>query len=374
MATTDSIMKIPARTAIIGRIPGYNGAIDSTGAFEKELLKGVTFVDLRPMSYKFGDALKSFELKDIWDNKNNFTTRPGLFEADTSTSKKIFQQILNRMADDFKGMSPGFNNVDMIRIIGANDSTFQETFSNSYEGVNVAAEIANTAKNMAQNTKVLGTMTKGFKSYSHAGMMDLLGKTGNAINTAVNGQAGTTVGDMLTGAALGLKLAAPSMWNDSQYSSTLTMFVKLVAPVGTRECVQHNIIEPLLYLLAASSPITYGGIMYGYPLLWDVQAHGITNFRLGGIAAMSLMRGSFETTFNKDLQPTVIDVRLTIVPVMNDFAVQTMVGSEQESAYATPSALGTLNAGDLRRGILNDRSDMGAIELDRTVEITTIKL
>jgi len=374
MAVNDSIMKIPLNTAIIGRIPGYNGAIDSTGAFAKELLKGVTFVDLRPMSYKFGDALETFEIKDIWDSKNNFTTRPGLFEADTSTSKKIFRQILERMEWDFDDMSFAFSNVDMIRIIGANDSTFQETFSNSYEGVNVAAEFANNIKDSAQNNKLIGALTKGFKSYSHAGMMDLLGKTSSAVNTTVGGQAGTTVGDMLMGAAFGLKLAAPSMWNDSQYSSTLTMFVKLVAPVGTKECVQHNIIEPLLYLLAASSPITYGGVMYGYPLLWDVQAHGITNFRLGGIAAMSLMRGSFETTFNKDLQPTVIDVRLTIVPVMNDFAVQTMVGPEQTSAYDNPTALGTLNAGDLRRGILNDRTDMSANENKGVVEITTIKL
>jgi hypothetical protein len=180
-----------------------------------------------------------------------------------------------------------------------------------------------------------------------------MGSLSNNIRNANDGAFSSAV-DIATGAFYGMDIAAPTQWQSSSYTSTLTVFVKLIAPAGTPECIERNILEPLLYLLAAASPITYGGIMYGFPLLWDIHAHGITNFRLGGIAAMSIIRGSFETTFNKLLQPTVIDVRLTLVPVLNDFASQVYLSEGQNSMYKHPEELGAQNPADIRRGVLNN--------------------
>jgi hypothetical protein len=170
-----------------------------------------------------------------------------------------------------------------------------------------------------------------------------------------------------------MDMAVPTMWNGSSYTSNLTLFIKLVAPVGTSECIQKNILEPILYLLAASSPLTYNGIMYGFPLLWDIQGQGITNFRIGGIQNMSLIRGSFETTFNHLLQPTVIDVRLTLVPLLNDFAVQT--NSPNASPIYAPENrkyLGVQNPADIKQGLMNVH-DYGST-IGANDEVRTIKL
>jgi len=169
----------------------------------------------------------------------------------------------------------------------------------------------------------------------------------------------------------GMQLAVPTMWSQSQYTSTLTVFIKLVAPTGSEACIQKNIIEPILMLLAASSPVTVGGTMYGFPSLWDIHAHGITNFRLGGIAALSLIRGSFETTFTADLKPTSIDVRMTLVPLINDFGVQMAnLKGDEHSIYKHPEDLGVQNPGDIYRGMTNTTLGSSGSE----VTINTIKL
>jgi hypothetical protein len=210
-----------------------------------------------------------------------------------------------------------------------------------------------------------GQLLKGTKGYSHADMINLMGEA-----YAKVGEVGpNALADIATGAFFGMDMALPTQWRSSSYTSSLTVFIKLVSPVGTEACIKKNILEPLLYLIAASSPITYGGIMYGFPLLWDIQAQGITNFRLGGIAAMSLIRGSFETTFNKTLQPTVIDVRLTIIPVLNEFASQVKADGQPE-IYKTPDTLGVANPSDIDRGLMNKTQLSPASK----TEILSIKL
>jgi hypothetical protein len=173
------------------------------------------------------------------------------------------------------------------------------------------------------------------------------GSEGGAFNNATQ---------LLQGAAYGLNIAAPDLWSSSQYTSNLSIFIKLISPTGQKECIKRNIVEPLMHLIAAASPITAFGVVYGYPILWQVHAHGITNFRIGAIAALTLPRGSFETTFTKALQPTIIDVRLTIVSLLNDFATQTdSTDGGVKNIYDKSNSqyLGVQNPADIHRGTFN---------------------
>jgi len=368
---------------IIGRIPGYNENIDTNNEFAHELLKGVTFIDLKPASYK---------LLDVLGADGGFNTAMGgdlgkllksssIFKTDTTKLPEVFAGILNRMQKDFN-LSNDFAGKNTLRIIAANDSTFTESFSNDFGDENsiisgvksIASKLGNmpgktgTIKNK-MNSAISGVKTltgiagKGVQGLSYADNIALAGMMAKKLDGA-SGSAG--LADLMAGAFFGMNLAAPKQWRSSQYSSQLTLFVKLVAPVGSPECVKRNIVEPIMYLLAASSPLTYAGSMYGFPLLWNVQAHGITNFKVGAITSMAIMRGSFETTFNHLLQPTIVDVRLTITPLISDFAVQTDTGAP--SAYKDEVALGATNPGDLHRGMTNSSG------LQIKEDILTIKL
>jgi len=360
------ITPLPANTAVIGRIPGYNRNIDAEGKFEKELLKGVTFIDLRPTSYKFGDALQTHSFFNLWDDIKATLDAPGLFQEDTQLAQVLFSKILVKMQTDL-GLPASFANNQMIRIIAANESTFNEVLSNSFDEDNaLMAKVSDWSKNLSNSFG--GQLIKGAKGFSHSGIIAELGKAYESMNQAAGANSFV---DLIAGSLWGMDMAVPSTWQRSSYTSTLSLMIKLVSPTGSEKCIQKNILEPLLYLLAAASPITYGGIMYGFPMLWNVHAHGITNFRLGSIAAMTITRGSFETTFTKMLQPTVIDVRLTLIPIMNDFAVQ-VYADGQKSIYTEENQkwLGVQHPGDIKRGLMNNPRGINA---DKT-EIVSIKL
>jgi hypothetical protein len=346
-------------TAVIGRVPGFNKNTDKDGEFARQLLKGVTFVDLLPMSYRVSEVVAKMDIKTLFNQLSEIIKKPSIFEADSESMMKIFSGVLERMQNDF-GLSKGFADASMIRIIGANDSTFTETFSNDFGQENSLVSMAKSASESLRNANPIirsgaTAIVSGIKGFSYSYLINLVGGAAKNLGN-LTGQ--NLLSELLTGAFFGMNIAAPKQWGGSSYSSTLNMFIKLVAPVGSPECIKKNILEPLLYLLAAASPITYGGSMYGFPLLWDVQAHGITNFRLGAIAAMTITRGSFETTFNYLLQPTIVDVRLTIVPLLTDFAVQT--SDSDQSIYTDEAAgyFGVQNPSDLKRGVTNERAGM----------------
>jgi hypothetical protein len=363
-----AILSLPENTMVIGKIPGYNKNIDQNGNFSTELLKGVTFIDLRPMSYVFAKGLDDISANNILAHLKELFNKKGLFTRESDKMTEIFKGIIKRMSDDFS-LSSNFANTEMIRLIAANDSTFTETFTNDYGETNLVADGFNKVKGKLGSTGKL--LAKGLRSQSHSDMISILGDLSTKFKDVSNAATLDSLNEITVGAMAGMQMATPTIWSQSQYTSTLTVFVKLVAPTGTAKCIQKNIIEPVLMLLAASSPVTVGGTMYGFPPLWDIHAHGITNFRLGGIAALSLIRGSFETTFTSDLKPTVIDVRMTLVPLLNDFATQLDNLTDKDSSiYLDPEGLGVQNPGDIYRGMTNTKM----LDPGDKVTINTIKL
>ncbi len=380
--------------AIIGRIPGYNVKIDSTHEFEQELLKGITYIDMYPTSYTdslglLANASKATSVSNIFstDALNFFGDQlaklfesPGLVQsvppAKSSTvngqdpSSALFQSVLKRMEDSF-GLTKGFAKKKSIRIVAANDSTFTEVFSNSFGAENVVTSMFESAKTMANNIPYTSQATKAVRSFDSLAMQNLVGFAHKNLNETTGS---TTLASILSGVALGLNIAAPKIWSNSQYDSTLTLFIKLISPTGQPDCIRKNILEPLLYLIAASSPVTAYGVVYGYPLMWQVHAHGITNFRIGSVAALSIIRGSFETTFTKALQPTVVDVRLTIIPLLTDFASQTNL-SNADSIYdkKNESFLGVQNPADVVRGTMN-KGPVGNHPEAKTPSIVSVRI
>ncbi len=377
--------------AIIGKIPGYNANIDAGGIFEKELLKGVTYIDLYPTAYVdafqlyntatdtgSGAANTSAGPKNIHpfgiDLKKLFVS-PGLVQSIPSSaspkdpSSEMFKGILRKMQASFK-LDESFSAKKGLRIIAANDSTFTETFTNSFDNENAFVSGYNNLKGNLQSKSLVSQALKGAKTLNSNAMYDLLGMMHKNA-----GNSGVTLQDLGMGAVLGMNVASPAVWSASQYNSTLTMFIKLVSPTGQADCIRKNILEPLMYLIAATSPITGYGVVYGFPLLWQVHAQGITNFRIGSVAAMSIIRGSFETTFTKALQPTVVDVRLTVIPLLSDFAsqVESAASAKVPNIYDTDQAhfLGVQNPADINRGLMNT---LPIGQTNKTAPIVSIRL
>ncbi len=377
-----------ATRAIIGRIPGYNENIDATGEFAEDLKKGITYIDLYPTAYvdalivggsstgSDSSTLFGESLNELFKNPGMVMSNPpGKATAQTANtgqdpSAVMFSGVLARMQRAF-GIDKSFADAKALRIVAANDSTFTEVFSNSFDAENMAVTGFNFVKDTINKIPFAGSLTKGAKTFDSMALQNLVGGAYGNIADFTGGR--DQLAGLLTGAAVGMNIAAPQIWSASQYNSTLTLFVKLVSPTGQDDCIRKNILEPLLYLIAAASPITAYGTVYGYPTLWQVHAHGITNFRIGAIAALSIMRGSFETTFTKALQPTIIDVRLTIIPLLSDFAVQTDA-TNAPSIYekGQENYLGVQNPADIHRGTMNTGPVGGQKQED--INIVSVKI
>ena len=93
------------QTAIVGKIPGYNKNIDKSGEFAKQLLKGITYIDLLPMSYAIIPQIKSITIDNLYKNITEIIKQPALFQQDPNAMQNIFGGVLERMQTSFE-LSP----------------------------------------------------------------------------------------------------------------------------------------------------------------------------------------------------------------------------------------------------------------------------
>ncbi len=332
--------------AVIGKIPGYNKFIDPQGNFQNVLLRDITYIDLLPATYKLNDSIKDIFTKgaaavnfsDLYKYGSGLGGSP-----DSAKTVGIFKTVLGTMAKYLKvRFDAAFDNADgyktlygeeessdilvkahdvikkfgehqSIRILAANDSTFTETISNTYSPKGTLDNISQSFLNKgpAALQQAAGLMQKA-QAISYD----------KALDTLTNFSSNGSLMDVISGKLLGLQFASPNAWQESSYASTLSLFIKLASPSGDPLSILKYITIPILTLMAAGSPLTVNGLTYGMPLIWDVRAYGITRFKVGALAALTISRGSYETVFNQEKQPLIVDVRLTIVPLVQDFAVQ----------------------------------------------------
>ena len=335
---------------ILGKIPGYNSVIDPDNYFGKILLRDITFIDLIPAVYKLNstikDAMTNVVTKaEVNTSKIDFSTLYEYESGSTTKSLAIYKSVILKMANHleslwingndalvnrYSGIAGAqsssdnlksrvtdiineFKGQEAIRILAANDSTFTETISNNFGDTGALDMLSGS---------ILGKMPNAVQQ--NASLIQKVQKVSyeSALETlsAVSSKGG--IFDIISGKALGIQFSSPKAWTDSNYASTLSIFIKLASPSGHPVDVLQYITLPILTFMAAGSPLTQNGVTYGLPLVWDVRAYGITRFKVGALAAMTISRGSYETVFNAEKQPLVVDVRLNIIPLIQDFAVQ----------------------------------------------------
>lgn len=308
---------------VIGKIPGYNKKIQKTGKkspqYDERLKNNLTRVILKPTGYNilFGSLPEGVKESKVTDTTLGKATtdvtqlyhigpkeNSGLFG--TKDALAFWEQIVHSAYpkdDKTRG-------VNQMEILCTNDSTMTEAFGNDY-GISTIEELANKLG----NTKIgqsIQTIKKGVTFDSQAGLKLL--ETKNSMiekNQFLN---------LIAGKTLGIQTALPKEWKSSSYTNSLQLMIKLVSPSGDPESIKEYILKPMQFLIMMTAPITFNGITYGYPPIFDVQADGMMNIKLGVISNMTITRGGNETQFNRFNQPLNIDVRLTIDPLVNGYA------------------------------------------------------
>jgi len=333
------------RIKIIGSMPAYNLTTDPIGYFGNKLLRDVTFIDLFPASYSLNTDILSNTMDLIKGSatKNPITGANTLYKYSSGANatqitykayKSAIKNIQNYLKTSWQNLNNSYadeiyrwdemlvagnnliNNMEKdtsgIRILGVNDSMFTETMGNSFSEHSGIQELTehiyqSTSQKLGHNINAIGTLQK----LDYESSLKVIG-TVSSKNAFL---------DVFTGKMLGIEYSTPHVWKGSSYGSTLSLFLKLASPSGDPYSVLKYITIPLMHLIAAGAPLTANGVTYGMPLVWDTRAYGITRFKVGAISSITISRGSYETVFNIMKQPLILDVRLTIMPLISDYAV-----------------------------------------------------
>lgn len=327
------------KTMVIGKIPGYNSNIKPLKSidYENRLLNNLTVTEFAPVGY-------SINLDDF---QSIYRMGPNL-----SFDKSILGAVGNMMGTDIslytalsqwttmQTMAGSASPCHSFKIISTNDSTINETLSNQYKN-NVLDDIGSwagggllggafsTAKDLVAGA--FGSVGPSIDTTAAMSILSNLQQVGQNIHGMENKQyAGVLLGKMI-----GIQAAFPKIWSTSDYNNTSSFTIKLISPDGNPTNVNNFVLEPLKTLILAASPITFDGISYGYPPLWSVYAKGMVSMKLAAITAITISRGGQDTLFNRYNQPTNIDVRLTVEPVIQGFATPMVDGLAEASNAET---------------------------------------
>jgi len=282
---------------IIGKLPGYNGVIDKGGKYRMKLLENMSTVQFIPSGFK----LDWNELVKVGEGKAPDLKKVLTGAASTTEAIAAFRETL-----EANGLSP----YSKLTVIASNDSSINESISNTYED----SFIADTANKMSESS--------WFKSIKSGTKMADSVYDSHAIQSKISDLTkGNSTADMASLFLKGFRIAIPKIWANTNYNSSLALTIKLNSPAGDPEAVNKLVLEPLRYLISLAAPITKTGIFYGQPYVFNVKASGLMHFKLAAISNIIVTRGGADTVFNKYSQPLSVEVRLTVVPLVNGYAM-----------------------------------------------------
>jgi hypothetical protein len=313
---------------VIGKIPGYNSAINGNSNinYENRLLNNLTVTHFTPVGYSidFGGAGSIYRIGKDLKPSNSLNNSGILNESGFLSSLNINAVSTYSALSQWKDMQLGIglkdpNIIESFKIIATNDSTIMETLSNQYRD-NYLEDLASKFTNNSVLSAVSTGFTKAMPSLDTSAALGILSTLNGVKSDALPSGVVQQTASVLFGKMIGIQSSFPKIWDRSNYNNTSSLTIKLVSPSGHPKDVMKYVIEPLRYLILAASPVTFDGITYGFPPLWNVEAKGMISMKLAGISALSISRGGPDTVFNKDNQPTNIDVRMVVEPVVAGFA------------------------------------------------------
>lgn len=354
---------------IIGKIPAYNHAILPDLSYQQDkylnrLVNNMSIIELEPTSYKItasgiiSNLVTDFEtsignmgtqinngLATITNSysevnadgsqKDLISNAVDVSSATLTAIKNISNSLLSELKFEQKSNKEqwmeclSFSNIALnsniipisqdvknaaangFIIQGTNDSTFNETISNEY-GPNFFQEAVEKIGNKLRDNNLVNLTMLGLQAYK-----SFDSSVGREVMSKISEFGPLSV---LTGMVQGVRISFPQSWKNSDYNSSMNIMLKLVSPSGDSESINRYIKEPLEVLLRAAAPVSYKGLMYGYPQIWQIKAHGIMKFKFASITAITITRGGNDTIFNKYEEPCNVDVRIMITPINPGFS------------------------------------------------------
>ena len=194
------------------------------------------------------------------------------------------------------------------------ETQIQETFSNG----TTESQLSNKANSMSDMARELqfvmgygGAEFDKLKQDNYdASLQELSSFTDKFSSLLPNGLMDKLQNGFLT-VASGGKMIFPEIWNESQFSRSYSVTVKLRSPDADKYSIYMNIMVPLLHLIALAAPQQLGPNGYKSPFLIRGYYKGFFNVDMGIITSLSISKGD-KGKWTVDGLPTEMDVTLDI--------------------------------------------------------------
>lgn len=191
------------------------------------------------------------------------------------------------------------------------------TYSPSISNSTRESLLAQTQKKFSSQAKELAFLTGSNASKTEALTEGTDGLSGADLtakikeNKAKQGASdadGNIVGSTLSGS----NIQFPKLWEDSTFSSGLSLSFKFVSPYGDPESIFQYVYVPFFTLLCMSLPRSETNSGYDSPFLIQAQALGYCTVELGMVTSFSFEIGGGDKMFNAHGLPMAIDVSMSI--------------------------------------------------------------
>ena len=213
--------------------------------------------------------------------------------------------------DGFKGV---LSKKEYVAFYIDSVNTVNETFSNS-SGESQLASAANSMSDIARELQfILGNagLPNGFNKD------EALEKTMNTIDEISkkylnDNQLLKDIGKQFGTIAMGGKLLFPEIWQDSTFTKSYNITMKLRTPDGDKLSWFMNIYVPLCHLICLAAPRQSDDGVSGYvsPFLVRAFYRGLFNCNMGLITDLNITKGK-EGAWTIDGLPTEVDVDITL--------------------------------------------------------------
>lgn len=249
---------------------------------------------------------------------------------------------------------------ESIAIYIDSETQIQESFTNSIGQSSLAGSM-NNLSDMSREIQFLLGSTSGaqFEAFKKENY-DTSKKSLDAFVDKFSSILPNGIADRLTEGALtvatGGKLIFPEIWNDSEFSKSYEVTVKLRTPDPTPFSIYMDLYVPLCHLLGLVAPVQLNGNGYTSPFLIRAYYKGMFDIDMGIITNMSINKGD-KGSWTLNGLPTTIDVTFTIKELYNVFSlsqesqISNMLTNTAEMDYLANLCGINVNNVDIQRSI-----------------------
>lgn len=236
------------------------------------------------------------------------------------------------------------------------ESSVNETFSTSTTVSQYASSINGITDTAREIGFLLGPVAGIRKK---AADPDAYNEKLKSINNSIDKYLGGSklfknLSEAITTVTNGGKLVFPELWEDTEFSKSYDVNIKLRTPDGDTISWYLNILVPLIHLIALAAPRQMGANGYKSPFIVRAFYKGIFNCDMGIITSLNITKGR-EGAWTIENLPTEVDIAITIKDlysllfITNDYNVSNFLNNTCLTDYLANSCGININKPEIQR-------------------------